>query len=73
MNWTDCIAVEQHPNKLSGVPIFKNTRIPVSSLFTNLRDGATIDDFIDWFPGVTREQVESVLTYAADQLEPQAA
>jgi uncharacterized protein (DUF433 family) len=32
----------------------------VAALFENLRDGATIDEFLEWFPGVTRAQVEAV-------------
>lgn len=35
---------------------FKGTRVPVRALVENLAAGATIDDFVAWFPGVTREQ-----------------
>jgi uncharacterized protein (DUF433 family) len=40
--------------------VFKTTRVPVRALFENLEDGATVNEFLTWFPGVTREQVESV-------------
>jgi uncharacterized protein (DUF433 family) len=41
--------------------VFKGTRVPVAALFENLRDGSSIDDFLSWFPGVARAQVEAVL------------
>ena len=41
--------------------MFKNTRVPVRALFENIEDGATVNDFLAWFPGVSREQVEAVL------------
>jgi hypothetical protein len=45
------------PGKVSGVWLFKGT-VPVKTLFENLEDGAGMDDFLRWFPGVTREQVQ---------------
>jgi uncharacterized protein (DUF433 family) len=56
--------VERSPEKVSGEWLFKNTRVPVRALFENLEGGATINDFLGWFPGVTREQVELVLRHA---------
>ncbi len=61
-------AVERAPDTLSGAWVFRNTRVPVAALFENLRDGATIDQFLEWFPGVTREQVEAVLDHEAQTL-----
>jgi uncharacterized protein (DUF433 family) len=46
---------------VSGAWVFRGTRVPVATLFENLRDGATVDEFLAWFPGVTRAQVEAVL------------
>jgi uncharacterized protein (DUF433 family) len=60
--------VERSPEKVSGEWLFKNTRVPVRALFENLEDGARIDDFIEWFPGVTRDQVEAVLRHAEQSL-----
>ena len=40
----------------------------MSALFENLSDGASTDDFLEWFPGVTREQVEKVLRHAEESL-----
>ncbi|RMH86179.1 MAG: DUF433 domain-containing protein [Calditrichaeota bacterium] len=64
--WDTCWAVEQIPGKVSGVWVFKGTRVPVRALFENLLDGASIEDFLSWFPGVQREQVEAVLCTASN-------
>lgn len=69
----NCAAVERDPNRVSGALVFAGTRAPVAALFENLRDGATIDDFLAWFPGVTREQVEMVLGHEADSLNARVA
>ena len=45
--------------------MFRGTRIPVSSLFENLEDGALVTQFVEWFPGVSLEQVRAVLDHAA--------
>jgi uncharacterized protein (DUF433 family) len=58
------VALERSPEKVSGEWLFKGTRVPVRALFENLEGGATINDFLEWFPGVTREQVELVLRHA---------
>jgi len=68
LDWTRCEAVERDSSKLSGVWIFKGTRVPVSALFENLEDGASIDQFLEWFPGVPRRHVEAVLEHAARSL-----
>ena len=65
---TQCPVVERTPGKLSGAWVFKGTRIPVAALFENLEDGATVDDFLQWFPGVTREQIEGVLEHTQHSL-----
>ena len=56
-------SIERDPAKVSGQWVFRGTRVPVSALFENLRDGATIDQFLEWFPGVKREQVIAVLEH----------
>ena len=66
--WSQCPAVERVPGKVGGVWLFKGTRIPVSALFENLEGGARVDEFLEWFPGVTREQVEVVLTHTERSL-----
>jgi uncharacterized protein (DUF433 family) len=68
LDWNQCSAVERIPGKVSGESLFKGTRVPVRALFKNLESGACIDDFLDWFPGVTRDQVEVVLKHAERSL-----
>jgi len=64
LDWSQCSAVERDPGKVSGAWVFKGTRVPVKALFENLEDSARVDDFLEWFPGVSREHVESVLRHA---------
>lgn len=68
LNWRSCPAVEQVAEKVSGAWVFRGTRIPVKALFENLEDGASIENFIEWFPGVTRQQVVDVLHFAEESL-----
>jgi uncharacterized protein (DUF433 family) len=68
LDWNQCPAVERAPGKVSGAWVFSGTRVPVQALFANLEDGARVDDFLDWFPGVTHEQVEAVLKHAEESL-----
>ena len=64
LDWSECPAVERQPGKVGGAWLFKGTRVPVKALFENLGAGARVDEFLEWFPGVAREQVEGVLHYA---------
>jgi uncharacterized protein (DUF433 family) len=48
---------------VSGAPVFRNTRVPVEALLTNLEDGMSLDEFLDNFPSVTREQAVQVLEF----------
>jgi uncharacterized protein (DUF433 family) len=68
LDWSTCEAVERHPGKVTGDWVFRGTRVPVRALFENLEDGATLDDFIAWFPGVARNQAEAVLRHAERSL-----
>jgi len=68
LDWTTCGAVERHPQRVSGAWVFRGTRVPVSALFANIEGGASVDEFIEWFPGVSREQVVLVLEHAARSL-----
>ncbi len=61
LDWGDCQQVERSEDTLSGAWVFRGTRVPVRALFENLETGATIDEFLEWFPGVTLEQVVAVL------------
>ena len=64
-HWETSPEVERDPEKVSGAWVFRGTRVPVAALFENLREGASVQDFLDWFPGVRRAQVESVLEHEA--------
>jgi uncharacterized protein (DUF433 family) len=68
LDWNQCPVVERDSGKVSGAWLFKGTRVPVKALFENLEDGARVDDFLDWFPGVTRKQIEAVLEHAEQSL-----
>ncbi len=68
LDWSQCPAVERIPGKVSGVWLFKGTRGPVRALFENIEGGATVSDFLEWFPGVTRDQVDTVLDHAQNSL-----
>ena len=69
LDWARCQAVESVPGKVSGAWVFKDTRMPVSAVFENLEDGVSIDEIIELYDGLTREQVEAVLEFATRSLE----
>lgn len=68
LDWSQCPSVERVPGKVSGAWLFRGTRVPVKALFENLESGARIDDFLEWFPRVTRQMVEDVLEHAEKSL-----
>ena len=65
IDWDTRDAVERNSLRISGAWVFRGTRIPASALLDNLEDGADIANFVDWFPGVSEEQVRLVLDHAA--------
>lgn len=73
LDWHKCPAVEQNPHKVSGAWVFTGTRIPLYALYENLASGATVDEFVAWFPGVDSEQVRTVLEYEAHVLRIELA
>lgn len=62
------LQLNKYRAKWDGRWVFRGTRVPVRALFENLRDGASIEDFLLWFPGVRRDQVEAVLNYELESL-----
>lgn len=64
IDWSSCSAVEQDPSRVSGAWAFRGTRVPVAALFKNLEDGASVQDFVQWLPGVSLDQVRAVLEHA---------
>ena len=67
LDWSQCPAVESIPGKVSGAWVFKNTRMPVATVFENLEAGLSVDEVMEEF-AVTREQINSVLHFAATSL-----
>ena len=63
LDLSQCPAVERSPDRVSGAWVFRGTRVPVKALFENLESGARLEEFLEWFPGVAREQAETVLEY----------
>ncbi|MGA7412895.1 MAG: DUF433 domain-containing protein [Bryobacteraceae bacterium] len=70
LDWSQCPAVESVPGKLGGAWVFRGTRTPVSTVFENLQDMG-VDELMQEF-GVTREQVQAVLQFAAQSAEAPA-
>lgn len=62
-------ALERNAERVSGAWVFKGTRIPVLALFENIEAGASVDNFVEWFPGVSKEQVLEVLRHTERSLE----
>lgn len=69
LDWSLCPAVESVPRKLGGAWVFRGTRMPVAAVFENLEDGMSIDELVQLYDGLTREQVQSVLEFAAKSLQ----
>jgi uncharacterized protein (DUF433 family) len=69
IDWSECSAVERHPDRMGGAWVFRGTRVPVTALFENLEDGAQIAEFVSWFPGVTADQARVVLEHAVQSLQ----
>jgi uncharacterized protein (DUF433 family) len=68
LDWSQCPEVESVPERRSGAWVFKGTRMPVATIFENLKDGSDIEELIEQFH-VTREQVQAVLEFAARTLD----
>jgi uncharacterized protein (DUF433 family) len=64
LDWSKCPTVESVPGRLGGAWVFRDTRLPVSTIFENLEDGATVDEITEWFR-ISKDQVIAVLEFAA--------
>ena len=69
LDWSQFPAVESIPGKVSGAWVLKGTRMPVSVIFENLKAGANMEEIMEWFDGLDREQVEAVIEFAARSLD----
>ncbi|MCY4218068.1 MAG: DUF433 domain-containing protein [Gammaproteobacteria bacterium] len=68
-DWTQCKAVERNPQKISGAWAFTGTRVPVYALFENLESGATVKEFLEWYPQVKDWQVSAGLMHESEYLK----
>ena len=66
IDWSQCDAVESVPGRMSGAWVFRDSRLPVATVFENLED-MSVDEVIEQFD-VTREQIEAVLEFVAHSL-----
>jgi uncharacterized protein (DUF433 family) len=64
----DSFIISKSPEVMGGTPVFSGTRVPVQTLLDYLTAGESIDDFLDGFPTVSKEQVISFLEEAGKQL-----
>jgi len=60
--------ISRDPEVMGGTPVFSGTRVPVQTLVDYLEAGESIDDFLEGFPSVSREQVIAFLETAVDRL-----
>lgn len=67
LDWSQCAAVESVPGRVSGAWVFKDTRLPVATVFANLEAGASLEEIVDWFD-VTPDQVKAVLAFVEASL-----
>ena len=67
LDWSQCPAVESIPGKVSGAWVFKDTRMPVATVFENLEAGLSVHEVMEEF-SVSREQINAVLHFAAKSL-----
>ena len=68
LDWSQCPAVESVADRRSGAWVFRDTRMPVATVFENLEAGSGIEEIIEQFH-VTREQIQAVLEFAARSLD----
>ena len=63
------LPVTVDPEVLGGTPVFRGTRVPVDALLSNLEVGVSIDEFLENFPTVSREQVLEVIKFSRTTLD----
>ncbi len=67
MQFSDVLSSD--PDVVSGAVVFKGTRVPVDSLFENVRGGMSLEEFFENYPTVERAQVDAVLALASQDIE----
>lgn len=73
LDWSQCPVVERVAGKVSGAWVLRGTRMPVATIFENLESGANLDDILAWYDGLNRDQVRSVIDFAARSLDTSAS
>ena len=68
LDWSQCPAVESVADRRSGAWVFRDTRMPVATVFENLELGTSVEEIIEQYD-VTREQIRVVLEFAARSLD----
>ena len=68
MNDKDHNLVEIDPEKLGGTPVFRGTRVPIQNLFDSLESGESVEQFLEQYPTVSREQLLAVLEESKERL-----
>ena len=69
LHGSQCPIVDGVPGTMSGAWVFRGTRMPVCAVFDNLEDGMSIDEIVQLYDGLTREQAQSVLEFAARSID----
>ena len=72
MDWSKCPAVDRDPERCGGDWCFAGTRLQVSALFGNLDSGASVQEFLEWFPDANEEQVHQIMAFVLDSLKTSA-
>ena len=72
MDWSKCPLLESDPDRVHGAWVFRGSRLPVSIVFECIARGASLGEIVEWYGGVSREQLERVVAFVAESLEPQA-
>ena len=60
--------ITSSPDVMGGTPVFSGTRVPIQTLIDYIKGGESIDDFLDGFPTVTRDQIIAFLEEAKEQM-----
>ena len=64
----DTLPITIDPEIMGGTPVFEGTRVPVDALMNNLADGVSLDEFLENFPTVSRDQAVAILSFSNDTL-----
>ena len=65
----ESLPITVNPAIMSGTPVFEGTRVPIEALLENLASGVSLDEFLDNFPTVTRDQALAILNFSNQTLK----